>query len=219
MLAIVGSDGYRAAFQNKHYTPLFNTAQSILEKNVKIYDAVVFTGGTDVDPSVYGDGAHDHTSSPDKERDKYEAKLFHECVEKGVKMIGICRGAQFLCAMSGGKLIQDVTNHTNSHSIKTIDGDTIYVSSTHHQMMHPYTAPDHLVIAWAEGLSDHYQTGGLEFKLRMKTSEKGSVVIEPEVVLFPHTKALCVQYHPEMMNQAQRGWIYFNQLVENFLNE
>lgn len=105
---------------------------------------LLFTGGSDVSPWVYDEEALRYTVS-DHERDDYEHDLFQESSNFQVK-VGICRGAQFLCAASGGKLWQDVNNHaigevghpmviTKPSVAKALNKDRFTVNSYHHQML------------------------------------------------------------------------------------
>ena len=72
-------------------------------------DIIQFTGGEDVDPSIYGHPKHPRTYSNLK-RDIREQEVWKKARKEQIK-VGICRGAQFLCVMNGGKLWQDVSNH------------------------------------------------------------------------------------------------------------
>ena len=94
---------------------------------------VVFTGGHDVTPAFYGEQANPQTGNL-QARDVQEAAIFDKAVKLKKNIAGICRGSQFICAMSGGKLVQHVTNHGGNHNVRTDDGRLIEVTSTrHHQ--------------------------------------------------------------------------------------
>ena len=54
-------------------------------------DLIIFTGGTDVNPALYGEARHYLTQAPDVARDEREAEIFANFVGK-VPMAGICRG-------------------------------------------------------------------------------------------------------------------------------
>lgn len=98
-------------------------------------DLVVFTGGTDVDPVLYGEKPMSSTESPDRGRDAREIVLYQMCVQSGIPMLGICRGSQFLAVMNGAKLYQHIDNHNGAHDIFDIKDKRIIsnVSSVHHQ--------------------------------------------------------------------------------------
>lgn len=200
-----GQGSYYNAFPNPWKKFSYN------KRDLDKTDAVVFIGGADLDPSYYGDDRHQKTQSGvDGERDAREFEVFLSCLEANVPMIGICRGAQVLTAFSGGALYQHVTYHTHPHKMKVVDGKEMQVNSTHHQMMYPWTAPHHELLGWAEGVSNDYDTGG---KLSLKTRLRHGKEIEPEVVYYPHTRCLCVQYHPERMTFSQDAYSYFMKMV------
>ena len=71
-------------------------------------DLVVFGGGADISPELYGQEPLPQTYF-DEDRDTHEIWAYNKCVTSKIPMFGICRGAQFLHAMNGGKLWQDVS--------------------------------------------------------------------------------------------------------------
>lgn len=177
----------------------------------KNYDIVLFTGGADVNPSLYDDkiGQYTHIN---KDRDQEEITLYNFLPKKTLK-IGICRGSQFLTVMSNGKLIQHVEGHGGSHKIEFKTKKETYVggqgiqlmdeikplviTSTHHQMMYPYNLRENSyeIIAWSEKyLSNIYLNGSNE---QIKVPEN---FVEPEIVFYKKTNSLCIQGHPEYGN-------------------
>lgn len=116
-------------------------------------DLAVFTGGEDVTPSYYGAEAHPTTYN-NRVRDNSESKVSAFFLAREIPMVGICRGAQFLCVMNGGSLYQDVDRHAISgeHELSYVDekgqARTYHVTSTHHQMQNPYTNDDLMFELW-----------------------------------------------------------------------
>lgn len=156
--------------------------------------ALILWGGGDIDPSIYGHKPQEMLYGVSHRRDTLEVKLARAAIDRGIPIIGICRGAQLMCALSGGSLYQHVFNHAGeSHTIETKDGRRLVTNSLHHQMMNP-SKVDHELIAWSSpSRSPHYIGNGGERHTREE------VKVEPEVVYFPKTKALCIQGHPEYL--------------------
>ncbi len=77
---------------------------------------VCFTGGEDVNPSLYGHEKHP-TTYFSIFRDTKERSYFEKALDMGIPMVGICRGGQFLNVMSGGEMYQDVSTHTCERSL------------------------------------------------------------------------------------------------------
>jgi gamma-glutamyl-gamma-aminobutyrate hydrolase PuuD len=71
-------------------------------------DAVVLAGGPDVDPDRYGAAPHPRTGEPRPERDAAELAVLHQALERGIPVLGVCRGAQILNVGLGGTLVQHV---------------------------------------------------------------------------------------------------------------
>jgi putative glutamine amidotransferase len=68
-------------------------------------DALIFTGGGDIDPSLYGGAGHEMIYSVDRSRDLSEIGLAREVVNLRLPTLGICRGIQLINVALGGTLI------------------------------------------------------------------------------------------------------------------
>lgn len=177
-----------------------------LEKEPENIALIVFTGGADVHPSFYKENMNFRCYC-DKARDYQEINIFKQALSHKIPMFGICRGAQFLCVMEGGSLIQHVTGHQKSHTITTKDGKKMEVSSAHHQMMNPLN--QNSILAWADPKISTCYLGGNEEKLNYN--------IEAEVVEFSSINAYGVQYHPEIMHEDSEGSEYCRELVRKLI--
>lgn len=69
-------------------------------------DALVLTGGEDVDPALYGRPRRPETEPPDHDRDRSERFLLLAARELGRPVLAICRGMQLTNAVLGGTLVQ-----------------------------------------------------------------------------------------------------------------
>lgn len=155
-------------------------------------DGLILAGGGDIDPSRYGEAAHERVGYIRKFRDSAEFGLLTAALSRDIPFLGICRGLQVLNVTLGGSLHQhlpDVVGH-EGHSpapgtfghlpVKLVPGtrlagilpDDPLVPHYHHQ------AIDRL----APGLtvSAHADDGTIE-----------------AVELDGHPFALAVQWHPE----------------------
>lgn len=121
-------------FELKNFAPMFARSACKKVDTPEEADLVVFTGGPDVNPSLYGQSPHRRTRT-DTTRDTQDIELFNLCVREGIPMFGVCRGMQFIHVMMGGTLYQHVDGHNAPHSMLDVRAGTyLYnVSSVHHQ--------------------------------------------------------------------------------------
>jgi len=148
-------------YEERAFAQLFVRTRSRRARTLDEADYVIFTGGPDVNPSLYGHNRNAKTRI-DNPRDSRDMKIFQECLDKGIPMIGICRGAQFLHVMHGGTLYQDVDNHNSPHMMyDCVNKTTITkISSVHHQMIKPpLNNPDFHVIGYIANRSNRREEG------------------------------------------------------------
>jgi anthranilate/para-aminobenzoate synthase component II len=154
--------------------------------------ALIVWGGADIHPDLYKrkrsmrSGAGNYPSP----RDIIEWSCMDKAIELGIPIIGICRGAQMLCAKAGGYLYQDTRGHAGQdHRMVTPDGTEYIVNSLHHQMLAPWDV-EHKLLGWSpEKISPYYDDEG----------KMVDAPCEPELVVFPKIKGIAAQWHPEMM--------------------
>ncbi len=75
---------------------------------LELVDGLVFAGGGDIEPSIYGGNSHSTIAGVDPERDEFELAFAEKVLQNSIPTLGICRGSQLLNVATGGKLIEDV---------------------------------------------------------------------------------------------------------------
>lgn len=151
---------------------------------------LVLWGGEDISPAIYGQKAvKAHSGDIPSRRDMCEVTLAHAAVKMGIPILGICRGAQLLCALGGGSLYQHVDNHAGPNHDMIVGHEVIETNSVHHQMM--ITTEEMEVIGYTPARSP--------LKWLDQSDPITNKDAEPEVVYIPKMKALCVQGHPEWL--------------------
>jgi putative glutamine amidotransferase len=71
-------------------------------------DALVLGGGADIDPDAQGVVAHPETVGTNPDRDHFEIALALEALDRGMPLLGVCRGMQVLNVACGGTLDQHI---------------------------------------------------------------------------------------------------------------
>jgi len=166
---------------------------------------LLLSGGTDVDPALYGQELQPESQPPDQPRDEMEKCLLGEALQRNAPVLCICRGMQFLNVYHGGSLVQHHRNQA-MHRVRTpddpsrpahevfvrpgtrlagiLDAGTCRVNSRHHQAADRVADPLIVSACATDGLVE-----GLELP------EKAFVV--------------AVQWHPEdMVNDARQRRLF-----------
>lgn len=158
-------------------------------------DILVFNGGADIATEIYNElPIYRGIPAQQSKRDKFEISLYDQFV--GHKfMLGICRGAQLLNCLNGGKLWQHVTDHQRDHKMVDLTtGEVMTVTSTHHQMMRP-----HKDLGQVIGVANISESKECEMTAERVTVFSNDIKegTDIEAVWYPNTRSLCIQGHPE----------------------
>lgn len=180
--------------------------------HLAVSDGVVFSGGGDVDPLLFGEEPVEKMGAMLPSRDQYEITLAQQAVLLGKPLLGICRGPQVINVAFGGSLYQDITlcesqyvKHSQqakgeaaSHTVDIVPNTRLHdilgttklaVNSFHHQSLKEI-APGFIVAALAkDGIIEAIERPGNLF-------------------------VVAVQWHPELMIESYPVMLsLFQQLV------
>lgn len=172
-------------------------------RHIEEADLVCFTGGEDVDPSLYGQKPGPMTHYNPK-RDTYDRQAFDLARENDIMMVGICRGGQLLNVLNGGTMWQHVNGHAGVGTHELLDletGEVVQVTSTHHQMMQPAESAKVIGVAFE---SQMRMSEGTKVAWRRTSADEEDY----EVLWYPKTKSLCFQPHPEFRPGECRDYFF-----------
>ncbi len=153
-------------------------------------DGILLTGGSDVDPALFGGLPHPRVYGINPPRDATEIALVRAAARSGQPFMGICRGIQVINVALGGTLYTDIADQKPAalrhdwypnidrsflaHTVSVQSGSLLEsitrtsqleTNSLHHQGLHQ-VAPDLQPIAWApDGLVEGVQLTGYRFGL------------------------------------------------------
>jgi putative glutamine amidotransferase len=169
------------------------------------YDGLLLTGGTDVNPALYGEEPRPETDVPDDKRDEVELQLVEEAIARDLPVLAICRGLQLLNVSLGGTLIQhlgsvlhdpefedrskpahEVEVRPDSLLLKSVGATRLAVNSRHHQAVSKV---------------------GNGLRVSARDTEQGTV----EALEYPGKRfVLAVQWHPEdqVVNQPTQRRLF-----------
>jgi putative glutamine amidotransferase len=192
-------------------------------------DGLVLQGGADVAPAAYGETPSRPEWSGDAIRDAYEIELVRLALDRGLPVLGVCRGAQVLNVALGGSLWQDIaTMHPGGRVHRDWE---IYDEHGHEVSVEPGS----LLGRWYEGrLAGGARVNSVHHQA-IKTLAPGLVVearslpdgVIEAVRLAPagdsrgpaRAFAYGVQWHPEFMAAGAPGCLDPRVLLDAFLGE
>jgi putative glutamine amidotransferase len=181
------------------------------EEVESVLDAVVLTGGGDVDPAAYGRERGPAVYGVDPSRDDVEFRLVRWAVDRDVPLLAVCRGTQAMNVALGGTLVQDIatevagaldhvrTDHHDGpvHDVRIEPGsllaellgsDSAHANSMHHQAVEAPGAGVRVVATAPDGVVEGIEVPAARF-------------------------ALGVQWHPECLGPGDPSFGIFEGLV------
>lgn len=164
-------DGIRAAGGLPIMLPL-NAGEEDMDQLDALCDGLLFTGGHDVDPALYGQTPLPLCGTLCPPRDRLESELFRRAFAENKPVLGICRGLQLINVLLGGTLYQDIPTQFSTqvehhmeppfdrpcHSVRLGENtplqllagvSTLEVNSYHHQGIDTLS-PDLVPMAWSQ---------------------------------------------------------------------
>jgi putative glutamine amidotransferase len=85
-------------------------------------DALVLGGGADIDPETHGGDPHAETVGSNPDRDRFEVALALEALDRGMPLLGVCRGMQILNVACGGTLDQHLPDRLGHERHRPVPG-------------------------------------------------------------------------------------------------
>ena len=79
-------------------------------------DGLLFSGGEDIHPRLYGEEPHPALGATSEDRDACDFHLLKRAKEERKPVLGICRGLQMANIVCGGNLFQDLPSEGNNFS-------------------------------------------------------------------------------------------------------
>ena len=166
--------------------------EGAVDETLDAIDGLIFSGGTDIDPDVYGAERHPETTVTSPHRDEAELRLLEGALARDMPVLAICRGMQILNVIHGGDLHQHLPELVGHEGHRETPG----IFSEHDVEIAPESRTAAVIGDRARVHSHHHQGLGAVGKglEAVGYAEDGSV----EVIEDPGRRfALGVLWHPE----------------------
>jgi putative glutamine amidotransferase len=93
-----------------------------VDETLDALDGILFSGGSDLDPDLYGQELHPETFGIVKERDQAELALLEAALARDMPVLAVCRGSQLLNVALGGDLVQHLPDVVGDEKHKHTPG-------------------------------------------------------------------------------------------------
>ncbi|HEX5436299.1 MAG TPA: gamma-glutamyl-gamma-aminobutyrate hydrolase family protein [Gemmatimonadaceae bacterium] len=199
---------YAAAIESAGGVPLVLAPLHSLSSASRMLDAVdalLLTGGEDVDPERYDEPHHEALGTVNAARDATEIELVTAVHARRLPVLAICRGVQLLNVALGGSLIQDIPSQRRgalahdaggAHDVRSHDVDVAPASRLAHALGATHLAVNSFHHQAVERIAEG-------FRLAAWSSDDLVEAIESEDAAW---WAVGVQWHPEELTGDQNPW-------------
>ena len=113
---------YVASVERAGGSPLLVPPGAGIEETLAAVDGLVFSGGSDIDPDLYGQPPHESTTGVVRERDDFELELMRAALDRDLPVLAICRGSQVLNVARGGRIEQHLPDRLGDEVHRQVPG-------------------------------------------------------------------------------------------------
>ena len=191
----------------------FHTDHSLIPQIVDALDGILFIGGNDMDPSLYGEKWHPKAVRMDEARQNFELALIAEVEKRRLPTLGVCFGSQLMNVHRGGSLHQFLPDVSREGAIEHRRVDT-----NQPPPKHAVNVDTNSMLGKAIGKTQiqansyHKQSANkLGHGLKVVATAPDGVIEGFEDPTFPLFAA--VQWHPERLNDSPEHLGLFKLLV------
>ena len=185
----------------KHESIIVLDAYTIsnIDSILPLADAIILTGGEDINPLHYSDTLNLNVCGPiDYSRDTLELKLFNFAIQNNLPLVGVCRGMQMMNVASGGTLFGDIPTQLGNDVIHRNNGEVMHeiavTNNKYRTFIFPSDLDTFLVNSWHhQGLKDI--APNINVVARSFDGLPEAVVMDTTI----HPFMIGVQFHPERL--------------------
>jgi putative glutamine amidotransferase len=101
-------------------------SEEAIEETLDALDGLLFSGGSDIEPTIYGAEPHPSVNGTRPDRDRAELGLMEAALARDMPILAVCRGMEVLNIARGGDLVQhlpDVVGHEDHKHTPGVFGD------------------------------------------------------------------------------------------------
>jgi putative glutamine amidotransferase len=193
-----------------------NLSNEDLDLLLQRLDGILFTGGYDIDPRLYGSRPHPKVEGVDTGRDRVEIHLVSELFRSGKPFFGICRGCQLINVALGGTLYADLPDQFHG-DIQHDNHDHPRNFLAHNVKIQNGSQLASILTANPVGVNSLHHQGVNRLAHGLKISAISSDGLVEAFELLYHPFGLAVQWHPEELQEHEPMRALFEAFVQSCL--
>lgn len=194
----------------------------LFEDFIDQLDGIIFQGGIDITPQLYGEYPLDDDHRGDPQRDVYEMKILDLAIKRKMPVLGICRGFQLINVYFGGSLYQDIETQSESKTKH-------YDEEIYDELVHKVEFSKGGLFEKLHGGQKHMFVNSVHHQGIKKLGNNLEVeAVSPEDQMIEafrwsgsEEKGLVtgIQWHPEFFHTMQADVIESKPLLSHFINQ
>jgi len=166
------------------------------DQALDLVDGLMLAGGADIDPASYSAEPHPETRGSVPARDAFEIALTRRALERGIPLLGICRGMQLLNVALGGTLRQHLPEEYGHHEHRRAPGT--FDGADHDVRLTPGSLAARAAGEELHGTKSHHHQGVGRIGDGLIVTGVAAMDDLPEAIELPDRAfVLGVQWHPE----------------------
>ena len=189
--------------QDEHLQPLLSRL-----------DGILFSGGGDIDPALFGGEDHPEVNFIDADRDRIEIQLVKMAVQDGKPIFGICRGIQSINVALGGTLYTHIPDQFKSDLHPRYVEGTDRSSLTHEVNIEPGTILSGILGGLIVQVNSLHHQGISKLATVLEACGYAPDGLIEAVEMPDHPYCLAVQWHPEWLVTHKPMQALFTAFVE-----
>lgn len=192
------TEGITAAGGIPVILPMISDLKEIEELAYRL-DGFLFSGGQDVDPAIYGQPLYTFCNEIYPPRDAMETLLLNAAITLDKPIFGVCRGLQFINAVLGGSLYQDIPEQMNRKSSILHEQLSNYENPIHDVVIESHSQLNDIMGIKKVPVNSMHHQGIDDLSPRLQAAARSEDGLIEAIEIPELTFGLAVQWHPEFL--------------------
>jgi len=186
----------------------------LLETLTSRLDGILFSGGGDIDPEIFGMDKIPEVNNVDPDRDRVEIHLVRNAISEDLPFLGICRGIQVINVALGGTLYTHIADQHPQPIEHTYYPVWPRDHLPHSVQVDPNSRLAAILKNTTQDVNSLHHQGICDLASKLKATGWAPDNLIEAVELPNHPFGLAVQWHPECLQEQKNMRELFRSFVK-----